>query len=136
MHTYRGDAHALRVTPGMSRKGNCFENAEIESFFCTLKAEISQFVEFDSATQLNAGVLLSQPPDRWGGTSSNPANFRAARTLAPFPVMANAGGFVSIRSKTARTSSAPISSIIAIASAIGVTVPLAKSSSTACSIVA
>jgi chemotaxis response regulator CheB len=64
------------------------------------------------------------------------ASCRAPRALAPLPVNASAGGLASIRSKTARTSSAPMSSTMAIVSAIDVTAPLAKSSSTACSMVA
>jgi len=30
---------AWRVTPSMSRKGNCWDNAVVESFFATLKVE-------------------------------------------------------------------------------------------------
>ena len=40
----------------MSRKGNAWDNAAIESFFGTLKAEFFHLVEFDSVAQLEAGV--------------------------------------------------------------------------------
>jgi putative transposase len=44
------------VTQSMSRKGNCFDNAAIESFFGTLKAEFFHLAEFNSVAQLEAGV--------------------------------------------------------------------------------
>ncbi|MBR8421256.1 IS3 family transposase, partial [Burkholderia dolosa] len=39
-----------------SRKGNCLDNAAIESFFGTLKAEFFYLNEFDSVEQLQAGI--------------------------------------------------------------------------------
>ena len=44
------------VTQSMSRKGNCFDNAAIESFFGTLKAEFFHLAGFDSIAHLEAGV--------------------------------------------------------------------------------
>ena len=40
----------------MSRKGNCFDNAAIESFFGTLKAEYFLLAAPDSLDTLEAGV--------------------------------------------------------------------------------
>lgn len=50
VHTDRGSQYACRaytdflatrgITPSMSRKGNCWDNAVAESFFSTLKTEI------------------------------------------------------------------------------------------------
>lgn len=40
----------------MSRKGNCFDNAAIESFFGTLKAEYFRLERPDSSDALEAGV--------------------------------------------------------------------------------
>lgn len=40
----------------MSRNGNCFDNAAIESFFGTLKAEYFQLQRPDSIDTLEAGV--------------------------------------------------------------------------------
>lgn len=40
----------------MSRKGNCFDNAAIESFFGTLKAEYFHLERPDSIDTLEAGV--------------------------------------------------------------------------------
>ena len=40
----------------MSRKGNCFDNAAIESFFGTLKAEYYYLEKFDGIDALETGV--------------------------------------------------------------------------------
>jgi transposase InsO family protein len=40
----------------MSRKGNCFDNAVIESFFGTLKAEYFHLAPPNSVDELEAGV--------------------------------------------------------------------------------
>ena len=40
----------------MSRKGDCFANAVIESFFGTLKAKYFHLVKCDGLVQLEAGV--------------------------------------------------------------------------------
>ena len=44
------------VTQSMSRKGNCFDNAVIESFFGTLKAEYFRLATLDGLEALEAGV--------------------------------------------------------------------------------
>ena len=38
----RGKLRLLGITQSMSRKGNCYDNAYVESFFHTLKNEISK----------------------------------------------------------------------------------------------
>ena len=40
----------------MSRKGDCFDNAALESFFGTLTAEFFHLSRFDSVQQPEAGV--------------------------------------------------------------------------------
>ena len=40
----------------MSRKGNCFDNAVIESFFGTLKAEYFHLASPNNVDELEAGV--------------------------------------------------------------------------------
>ena len=40
----------------MSRKGNCLDNAAMESFFGTLKSEFFYLNRFDSLEQLQAGI--------------------------------------------------------------------------------
>ena len=44
------------VTQSMSRKGNCLDNAVIESFFGTLKAEHFHLATLDGLHDLEAGV--------------------------------------------------------------------------------
>ncbi len=36
---YRADLHLRQAIPSMSRKGNCYDNATMESFWATLKTE-------------------------------------------------------------------------------------------------
>lgn len=56
MEAYRRmlDGHA--VVQSMSRKGNCYDNAAMESFFGTLKAEFFRLNEFASVDHLQAGI--------------------------------------------------------------------------------
>src|SRR5690606_34252534 len=44
------------VIQSMSRKGNCLDNAAMESFFGTLKAEFFHLNRFESIEQLQAGI--------------------------------------------------------------------------------
>jgi putative transposase len=44
------------ITQSMSRKGNCLDNAAMESFFTTLKAEFFYLNQFDSIDQLQIGI--------------------------------------------------------------------------------
>lgn len=44
------------ITQSMSRKGNCLDNAAMESFFATLKTEFFHLNQFDSIEQLQAGI--------------------------------------------------------------------------------
>ena len=44
------------ITQSMSRKGNCLDNAAMESFFGTLKAEFYHLNHFDSIEQLQVGL--------------------------------------------------------------------------------
>lgn len=44
------------ITQSMSRKGNCLENAPIESFFGTLKVELFRLQHFASIEQLEAAI--------------------------------------------------------------------------------
>ncbi|WP_261313196.1 IS3 family transposase, partial [Burkholderia dolosa] len=56
MPAYRRLLDQRAVRQSMSRKGNCLDNAAIESFFGTLKAEFFYLNEFDSVEQLQAGI--------------------------------------------------------------------------------
>ena len=56
MQPYRAMLAHRGVTQSMSRKGNCFDNAVIESFFGTLKAEYYHLATLDGIETLEAGV--------------------------------------------------------------------------------
>ena len=56
MQPYRAMLARRGVKQSMSRKGNCFDNAAIESFFGTLKAEYFHLERPDSIDTLEAGV--------------------------------------------------------------------------------
>jgi putative transposase len=52
MPAYRRHLDGKGVTQSMSRKGNCLDNAAMESFFGTLKSELFYLHRFDSIKQL------------------------------------------------------------------------------------
>jgi putative transposase len=60
MRPYRAMLMRRGVKQSMSRKGNCFDNAAIESFFGTLKAEYFHLQKPDSVDTLEAGVSGSR----------------------------------------------------------------------------
>lgn len=57
MQPYRAMLVRRGVKQSMSRKGNCLNNATIESFFGTLKAEYSHLDRPDSMDAFEARVL-------------------------------------------------------------------------------
>ncbi|AKF43816.1 Transposase [Pseudomonas syringae pv. syringae B301D] len=44
------------IAASMSRKGNCYDNAAIESFFSTLKSEFFYLNKFNDLDELQAGI--------------------------------------------------------------------------------
>ncbi|RTZ48040.1 transposase [Candidimonas sp. SYP-B2681] len=56
MWTYRGRLASRGLTQSKSRKGNCLDNAAMESFFGTMKAEFFYLNRFDSVEQLQVGI--------------------------------------------------------------------------------
>jgi transposase InsO family protein len=56
MPAYRRQLAARGLTQSMSRKGNCLDNAAIESFFGTLKSEFFYLNRFDTIEQLQVGI--------------------------------------------------------------------------------
>lgn len=56
MPAYRRKLAEYGVIQSMSRKGNCLDNAAIESFFGTLKSEYFYLNQFDTTEQLQAGI--------------------------------------------------------------------------------
>ena len=53
---YRHKLAAKGLTQSMSRKGNCLDNAAMESFFGTLKSEFFHLKRFESVEELKAGL--------------------------------------------------------------------------------
>ncbi|WP_176072242.1 IS3 family transposase [Paraburkholderia mimosarum] len=56
MSAWRRLLSANRLRQSMSRRGNCLDNAAMESFFATLKSEFFRLNRFDSIEQLQAGL--------------------------------------------------------------------------------
>jgi transposase InsO family protein len=56
MQPYRAALARYGMKQSMSRKGNCFDNAAMESFFATLKAEYFHLSAFKDVEQLDAGL--------------------------------------------------------------------------------
>lgn len=56
MPQYRRQLALKAITQSMSRKGNCHDNASMESFFGTLKSEFFYLDEFASLEDLEAGL--------------------------------------------------------------------------------
>lgn len=56
MQPYRTALARYGMKQSMSRKGNCFDNAAMESFFATLKAEYFHLADFEDIEQLDAGL--------------------------------------------------------------------------------
>ena len=56
MAAYQRQLAARGLTQSMSRKGNCLDNAAMESFFGTLKSEFFYLNRFESIEQLQAGI--------------------------------------------------------------------------------
>ncbi|WP_334073522.1 MULTISPECIES: IS3 family transposase [Paenibacillus] len=54
MRQYQQALKEHGVTQSMSRKGNCYDNAVIESFFGTLKSEFLYMQEFENIDQFKA----------------------------------------------------------------------------------
>lgn len=56
MSAWRQTLARHRVQQSMSRKGNCLDNAAMESFFATLKSEFFRLNRFNCIEQLQAGL--------------------------------------------------------------------------------
>lgn len=56
MPTFRKMLKQRQITQSMSRKGNCLDNATMESFFGTLKSEFFYLIKFSSYEELNKGL--------------------------------------------------------------------------------
>jgi putative transposase len=56
MQRYQSQLKGKNVVQSMSRKGNCHDNAAMESFFAVLKSEYFYINKFDSVEQLRSGL--------------------------------------------------------------------------------
>ncbi|WXK34694.1 IS3 family transposase (plasmid) [Mycetohabitans rhizoxinica] len=56
MPEYRRRLEERAITQSMSRRGNCLDNAAIESFFGTLKSEFYYLNEFRNVEELRTGI--------------------------------------------------------------------------------
>ena len=56
MPAYRKQLNAHGLTQSMSRKGNCLDNAAMESFFGTLKSEFFYLNKFADIEELKTGL--------------------------------------------------------------------------------
>jgi transposase InsO family protein len=56
MEKYRRRLNEHAITQSMSRKGNCLDNAAMESFFATLKSEYFYLNKFSSLEELETGL--------------------------------------------------------------------------------
>ncbi|OSI16520.1 transposase [Neisseria dentiae] len=56
MHAYQRQLKDSGLVQSMSRKGNCLDNAAMESFFGTLKSECFHTRKYDSAAELEAAL--------------------------------------------------------------------------------
>lgn len=87
MAEYRNKLVSRNITQSMSRKGNCLDNAVIESFFGTLKSELFHQARFDSIEHLEGAIHdyidyynHSRIKIKLGGLSPVEYRTRAART--------------------------------------------------------
>lgn len=56
MNAYRSKLKSKKIVQSMSRKGNCLDNAAMESFFGTLKSECFYLQKFSSIDQLEQAI--------------------------------------------------------------------------------
>ena len=54
---YRDKLEAHKITASMSRKGNCYDNAFVESFFRTLKVELTYRRRFKTLSEARAAIF-------------------------------------------------------------------------------
>ena len=57
MMYYTDKLGAYKITPSMSRKGNCYDNAMVESFFRTLKVELIYTRKFKTREEARAAIF-------------------------------------------------------------------------------
>ena len=63
LHHQTRKAYGARVVPSMSRKGNCYDNAPVETFFSSLKNELVRHRQFHN--QAEAPVAITEYIERF-----------------------------------------------------------------------
>jgi putative transposase len=56
-HAFRNKLKANRITQSMSGKGNCYDNAVVESFFATLKTEEVNGANYGTRQQAKTSIF-------------------------------------------------------------------------------
>ncbi len=85
-HSYQGLLKKMELTQSMSRRGNCWDNAPIESFFGKLKTEMPGFTMPETEAQMRIAVSCyityynKTRPQLKLGTS--PVTYRKSQVLA------------------------------------------------------
>lgn len=54
---FRAELAANRITQSMSGKGNCYDNAVVESFFATLKTEAVEGAHYQTRQQAKTSIF-------------------------------------------------------------------------------
>lgn len=85
-HRFRKMLQNLKITQSMSRKGNCLDNAPIESFFGMLKDEAeyrhcSSFMELNKQIDEYISYYNNERP-QWGLKRKTPAEYRGSNFRA------------------------------------------------------
>lgn len=87
-HFYRNTLNSLKVTQSMSRKGNCLDNAPIESFFGHMKDELdlSKCADYLNVKQKIEQYMFYYNNERpqWGLKAKTPAEYRGLMEGSPF----------------------------------------------------
>lgn len=87
-HSYRKVLETFEVTQSMSRKGNCLDNAPIESFFGHMKDELdlSECEDYLAVKQNVEQYMFYYNNERpqWGLKAKTPAEYRGLMEGSPF----------------------------------------------------
>ena len=94
---YQADLRKNGISISMSGKGNCFDNAIVETFFKTLKAELVWRTIFQSRIEAAIAIgryideLLQSRPPPFGARLHQPTSVRGAGSVKSKTLSTNAG---------------------------------------------
>ena len=94
---YQAELRKNGISISMSGKGNCFDNAMVETFFKTLKAELVWRTIFQSRIEAAIAIgryhrrLLQSRPPPFGARLHQPASVRRAGSVKSKTLSTNAG---------------------------------------------